>query len=113
MLRNHHLARAIGDASWAEFARQVQYKTDWRGGELVMADRWYPSSQNCSCCHVRNDCLTLADRVFTCGCGHSMDRDLNAAVNLAQCGEDHHAQLRTPDPQAGGAGHQCTPTGRR
>jgi putative transposase len=102
MLRNHHLARAIGDASWAEFARQVQYKTDWRGGELVMADRWYPSSQNCSCCHVRNDCLTLADRVFTCGCGHSMDRDLNAAVNLAQWGEDNHAQLRTPDPQAGG-----------
>ena len=54
MLRNHRLAQAIGDAGWAEFARQLRYKTDWRNRELAIADRWYPSSQVCSECGNRN-----------------------------------------------------------
>ena len=61
---------------------------------------------------VRGD-LTLADRVFTCGCGHSADRDRNAAVNLARWGQTHHDPHRSPDPQATGPGHQRPPTGRR
>ena len=103
MLANNHLARAISDASWAEFARQLRYKADWRGGSVVTADRWYPSSQICSRCRTRNQKLSLADRVFSCVCGHSVDRDLNAAVNLAQWGEAYHADHK-PGPPSTGAG---------
>ena len=102
MLRNHRLAQAISDAGWAEFARLLRYKQAWRGGNVVVADRWFPSSKLCpECGAVRGD-LALADRVFTCGCGHSADRDLNAATNLARWGQAHHDPHRSPDPQAGG-----------
>ncbi len=87
MLRNRCLARAIGDAGWGEFARQLRYKQGWRGGEVVTVDRWFPSSQLCSRCGARTVGLTLADRIFTCGCGIRLDRDLNAAINLATRGE--------------------------
>ena len=96
MLANHRLARAISDAGWAEFARLLAYKQAWRGGELVVADRWYPSSRLCPQCGAIRGDLTLADRVFTCGCGHSADRDCNAAVNLARWGQKHHLDPRTP-----------------
>ena len=99
MLRNHRLARAISDAGWAEFARLLRYKQAWRGGQLVTADRWYPSSRLCPACRAVRGDLTLADRVFTCGCGHSADRDTNAAVNLAHWGQGHrtiHLDPRTP-----------------
>jgi putative transposase len=98
MLANHRLAKAISDAGWAEFARLVHYKAEWRGGTVALADRWYPSSQLCSRCGTKNGRLTLADRVFTCGCGHIRDRDVNAAANLAKWGEEQqvHANSRTP-----------------
>jgi putative transposase len=95
MLANHHLAQAISDASWAEFARQLGYKQAWRGSELAIADRWYPSSKLCPACGAIHRDLTLADRMFTCVCGHSADRDLNAAVNLARWGQTHHLDPRT------------------
>jgi putative transposase len=101
MLANHRLAQAISDAGWAEFARLLRYKQAWRGGQIVSADRWYPSSKLCPACGAIH-ALTLADRVFTCGCGHSADRDLNAALNLARWGHTHHDPHRSPDPQAGG-----------
>ena len=102
MLRNHRLAQAISDAGWAEFARLLRYKQAWRGGTVIMADRWLPSSKLCpQCWAVRHD-LALADRVLTCGCGHCADRDLNAATNLARWGQAHHDPDRSPDPQAGG-----------
>jgi putative transposase len=101
MLRNRCLARAISDAGWAEFARQVTYKQAWRGGTVVLADRWFPSSQVCSRCDTRNRELTLADRVFRCGNGHELDRDHNAAINLATWGEHHHpTQVREPEARA-------------
>ncbi len=90
MLANHRLARAISDAGWAEFARQLRYKQQWRTGDIAIADRFYPSSQLCSICGDRNSGLTLADRVFNCGCGQVADRDTNAAVNLARWGQTHH-----------------------
>jgi putative transposase len=97
MLRNHRLARAISDAGWAEFARLLSYKQAWRGGELIVADRWYPSSRLCAdCATIRGD-LTLADRMFTCGCGYTADRDTNAAVNLAHWGKTRHNA--SPDPR--------------
>jgi putative transposase len=84
MLRNRRLARSIADASWAEFHRQLAYKTAWYGSRLVVADRWYPSSKTCSACgQVRTE-LALSQRTFQCpACGLSLDRDLNAARNLA------------------------------
>ena len=99
MLRNHRLAQAISDAGWAELARLLRYKQAWRGGTIVIADRWYPSSKLCPACGAIHGDLALADRVFTCGCGHSADRDANAAVNLAHWGERHHdlhLEPRTP-----------------
>jgi putative transposase len=100
MLANRRLARAISDAGWAEFARMLGYKQQWRAGELIVADRWYPSSKLCAGCGAINIGLTLADRVFSCGCGYTADRDANAATNLARWGQTHHD--RSPDPQAGG-----------
>jgi putative transposase len=101
MQRNRRLARGISDAAWGEFARQLAYKQAWRRGELVIADRWYPSTKRCSACGAIRKGLTLADRVFTCVCGHSADRDRNAAVNLAQWGQQHHLDPRTPKHGAG------------
>ena len=101
MLANHRLAGAISDASWTEFARLLRYKQAWRGGELIVADRWYPSSKLCSACGAINRYLTLSDRVFTCECGHSVDRDCNAATNLARWGEKHH-KLDPRTPKHGG-----------
>ncbi|MBO0880665.1 MAG: transposase [Mycobacterium sp.] len=98
MLRNHHLAQAISDVGWAEFARLLRYKQAWRGGDVVVADRWFPSSRTCPVCGAVHRDLTLADRVFTCGCGYSADRDTNAAVNLACWGQAHHDVHRPPDP---------------
>jgi putative transposase len=103
MLANHRLASAISDAGWAEFARLVGYKQAWRGGTLAVADRWYPSSKLCSACGAIRGDLTLADRAFTCGCGHSVDRDTNAAVNLARWGQTHHEHHLDPrTPKHGG-----------
>ncbi len=102
MLANHRLAQAISDAGWAEFARLVHYKAEWRDGTVVTVDRWYPSSQICSRCRTRNRNLTLADRVFTCECGYVGDRDLNAATNLAKWAEDHRASPEPRTPKHGG-----------
>lgn len=100
MLRNPRLARSIADAAWGELARQLAYKQAWRGGEVMLADRWLPSSKMCSRCGTVRALLDLSQRVFGCeACGASLDRDLNAAINLAVWAETH-AQAR--DRQAGG-----------
>ncbi|RAO12294.1 putative transposase [Micromonospora noduli] len=84
MLRNRRLARHVADASFAEVRRQLTYKSEWNGGRLVTAGRWYPSSKTCSGCGAVKTELTLAERTYTCtACGLSLDRDLNAALNLA------------------------------
>jgi putative transposase len=101
MLRNQHLARAISDAGWAELARLLVYKQAWRHGTVIAVDRWFASSKTCSACGIVKPALPLADRSFQCGsCGNTLDRDLNAAINLAIWAEKHHALAR--DPQAGG-----------
>lgn len=84
MVRNHRLARHISDAGWGELRRQLEYKTTWRGTDLVIADRWYPSSKTCNSCGTVKTKLGLSERVFRCDvCGHTADRDGNAAANLA------------------------------
>ena len=88
MVRNRHLARAISDQGWAEFHRQLGYKTTWYGSRLLVAPRFYPSSKTCSGCGLVKPDLPLGMRVFRCqACGLVIDRDLNAARNLARLGE--------------------------
>jgi putative transposase len=82
MIRNRRLARAISDAGFAEFLRQLTYKAGWYGSKIWAADRWYPSSKTCSACGAVNAGLTLADRAWVCACGAAHDRDVNAAANL-------------------------------
>ncbi|HEY9872871.1 MAG TPA: RNA-guided endonuclease TnpB family protein [Candidatus Obscuribacterales bacterium] len=84
MLKNHKLARAIADCGFGEFRRQLEYKCQRYGSELVIVDRFYPSSQLCSDCGHQQK-MPLSQRVYTCaGCGMSLDRDLNAAINLSR-----------------------------
>jgi putative transposase len=83
MLRNHRLALSLADASFGEMRRLLQYKSDWFGGRVVEIDRFYPSSQLCSVCGVKNPGLRLEDREWTClNCGTHHDRDVNAARNI-------------------------------
>src|SRR5215469_7147335 len=83
MLKNHHLAQAIGDVGFSEFKRQLLYKASWYGSRVILADRWEPSSKRCSACGWLDADLTLSDRIFHCEqCGLVLDRDLNAAMNL-------------------------------
>jgi putative transposase len=83
MLRNHKLAKAIQELSLFEFRRQLTYKAEWYGRELVFINRFYPSSKTCSDCGWKNHNLTLANREFECmDCGSVIDRDLNAAINI-------------------------------
>jgi len=77
------LNRALLDASPAELRRQLAYKCAWYGGRLVVADRWFPSSKTCSGCGRRKPSLPLSERTYRCECGLVLDRDLNAARNLA------------------------------
>ena len=86
MLRNRRLARSIADAGFGEIRRQLTYKTGWHGGRLVVADRWFPSSKTCSrsTCRAVKPTLSLSTRQFRCEhCGLVIDRDTNAAINLA------------------------------
>jgi putative transposase len=79
------LNRSLLDASLGEFRRQLTYKTAWYGSKLAVLDRWFPSSKTCSNCGWRNPSLTLSDRTFHCGnCKSAMDRDFNAARNIAR-----------------------------
>ena len=83
MSRNRKLARAILDMGFGEFRRQLGYKQELAATEVIVADRWFPSSKTCSACGALNEHLTLKDRIFHCGgCGLAEDRDLNAARNL-------------------------------
>jgi putative transposase len=86
MLTNRRLAWVISDAAFGEFRRQLMYKAAWYGTQLTIADRWFPSSRTCSRCgQVRTD-LSLSDRIYACksSCGLVIDRDVNAAINLAR-----------------------------
>jgi putative transposase len=90
MLKNHCLAGSIADASFYEFRRQLDYKSSWYGSKLIIADRFYPSSQLCSNCGARQK-MPLNQRIFQCqNCGLVIDRDLNASINLEKssgCGD--------------------------
>lgn len=84
MLTNRRLARAIADCGFGELRRQLEYKAGWSGGRVELASRWFPSSKQCCACGVVKAKLHLSERVFACeACGLVIDRDANAARNLA------------------------------
>jgi putative transposase len=83
MIANRKLARAVADQGFGTGRRMLGYKTAKNGGQLIVADRWHPSSKTCSGCGGRKPSLTLKDRVYRCDdCGLVLDRDVNAAINL-------------------------------
>ena len=87
MMKNHHLARSVGDCSWSEFVRQIKYKCEWNGINFIQIGRFEPSSKLCSACGSINKSLTLKDRNWVCtNCGTEHDRDVNAAINIKSMG---------------------------
>ena len=87
MVKNHHLAKAVSDASFFELRRMLEYKTAKTGAKLHVIDRWYPSSKTCSNCGSVKAKLSLNERTYKCEhCGLTIDRDLNAAINLMVAG---------------------------
>ncbi|MFI5490956.1 RNA-guided endonuclease InsQ/TnpB family protein [Actinoplanes sp. NPDC051859] len=82
MVKNHSLARAISDAAWRQFRTLLEYKADWHDRNLVVVDRWFPSSKLCSACGALAERMPLNMRSWTCRCGTAHDRDVNAARNI-------------------------------
>ena len=83
IMKNRHLSKSIAKQGFYKFRRMLEYKCKFNGIELVVADRFYPSSKTCSKCGNINKNLKLSDRVYKCECGLSIDRDLNASINLS------------------------------
>ena len=83
MRKNKHLSEKINEAKFYEFRRQLEYKCKWNNVNLIIADRWYPSSKLCSSCGNRKKKLSLSERIYVCKeCGCVIDRDYNASLNL-------------------------------
>jgi len=86
MLKNHKLVNSISDCSWGEILRQLQYKSEFVGGQFYQVDRFFPSSKTCSCCGSVKSDLKLSHRTYICNvCGFKINRDLNAAINIKNC----------------------------
>ena len=84
MQKNRRLACSISSAGWYTFRRMLAYKAERMGKNLLVIDRFLPSSKTCSCCGTVKDRLSLAERQWTCQCGAEHDRDVNAAINIKQ-----------------------------
>ncbi|MFP8884725.1 RNA-guided endonuclease InsQ/TnpB family protein [Streptomyces mangrovi] len=107
MVKNRSLARAISDAAWSEFRSMLEYKAQWYGREVIAIDRWFPSSKLCSTCGTLRDKMPLNVRTWTCDCGTTHDRDVNAAKNIlavgltaSVCGAGVRPQRSTPGGQS-------------
>ncbi|MEV0597999.1 RNA-guided endonuclease TnpB family protein [Streptomyces sp. NPDC050315] len=107
MVKNRSMARAISDAAWSQFRELLEYKAAWYGREVIAVDRWFPSSKLCSACGALQEKMPLHVRTWTCDCGTTHDRDVNAAINIkavgltvAACGDGVRPQRRTPGGQS-------------
>ena len=87
MMKNRHLSKAVQEQGFFWFRKQLEYKCNDKGIQLIVADRFYPSSKLCSCCgNIKKD-LKLSDREYRCECGNIIDRDFQASINLKTYGE--------------------------
>ena len=87
MMKNRHLSKAVQNQGFFEFRKQLEHKCSDKGIQLIVADRFYPSSKLCSCCgNIKKD-LKLSDRIYKCDCGNVIDRDFQASINLKAYGE--------------------------
>jgi putative transposase len=86
MVGNRRMARAINDAGWRQFRQLLEYKADWYGRDVIVVERWFPSSKLCSVCGALAAEMPLQVRTWTCGCGATHDRDVNAARNILAAG---------------------------
>ncbi|MGP3983001.1 RNA-guided endonuclease InsQ/TnpB family protein [Streptomyces sp. KR80] len=107
MVKNRSLARAISDAAWSEFRSMLEYKAAWYGREVIAVDRFFPSSKLCSTCGTLQEKMPLNVRTWTCDCGTTHDRDVNAAktllgagLALRVCGAGIRPQRSTPGGQS-------------
>lgn len=87
MMKNKHLSKAIQQQCFYEFRRQIEYKSAWNNIQVIIADRFFPSSKLCSCCGSIKKDLKLSDRIYRCECGNVINRDYQAALNLKKYGE--------------------------
>ncbi len=87
MMKNRHLSKAVQNQGFFEFRKQLEYKCNDNGIQLIVADRFYPSSKLCSCCGSIKKDLKLSERIYRCECGNIIDRDFQAALNLKAYGE--------------------------
>lgn len=87
MMKNRHLSKAVQNQGFFEFRKQLEYKCNDSGIQLIVADRFYPSSKLCNCCGKIKKDLKLSDRTYRCECGNIIDRDFQAALNLKAYGE--------------------------
>ncbi|MGL5640023.1 MAG: RNA-guided endonuclease TnpB family protein [Cetobacterium sp.] len=81
-----NFGKSVADNGWGMFTVMLQYKAMFLGKQVIKIDKWFPSSKTCSSCGNIKDSLSLGDRVYNCECGHSMDRDLNASINIREVG---------------------------
>ncbi|NGO10567.1 IS200/IS605 family element transposase accessory protein TnpB [Streptomyces sp. HC44] len=106
MVTNRKLARAISDAAWSQFRSMLEYKAQWYGRNVVVVDRWFPSSKLCSTCGTLQNRMPLNVRTWTCDCGTTHDRDVNAARNLLAAGRAVQACGAGVRPQRSSPGGQ-------
>ena len=100
-MKNPNLARSVGEMGWNEFnqmldRRAAPYKAEWYGKNIVRIGRFEPSSKICSVCGWHNKVLKLSDRTWTCANGHTVDRDVNAAINIKDFGLSGAARRTHP-----------------
>lgn len=87
MMKNKYLSKTVQNQKFFEFRKQIEYKCNYNGIQLIIADRFYPSSKLCSCCGKIKKDLKLSDRIYRCECGNIIDRDFQASLNLKSYGE--------------------------
>ena len=87
MMRNKSIAKQVQKIGLYEFIRQMKYKCEWNGIRFEQVDKYFPSSKMCSNCFKIKKDLKLSDRIYNCECGLSIDRDLNASINLMNYGK--------------------------
>jgi putative transposase len=108
MMANHKLAKSLADMGFFEFRRQLDYKCQLYGSELIVADRWFASSKICSNCGAKKESLSLSERIYQCHvCSFVCDRDLNAIYNLARTAKMGQSNSpREASSQIGGSSYR-------